>query len=102
MIRSASVKLAAIYGLLFAVSAYGLVLFLWWTTSGVLDRQVEAAIHADAQGLADSWDSGGVPSLIMTLQARMEENLDDDSVYFPGATRCTAAWAAIWMSGRRR
>ncbi len=84
MIRSASVKLAAIYGLLFAVSAYGLVLFLWWTTSGVIDRQVEAAIHADAQGLADSWDSGGVPSLVMTLQARLDENLDDDGVYFLG------------------
>lgn len=84
MIRSASVKLAAIYGLLFAVSAYGLVLFLWWTTTSVLDRQVEAAIHADAQGLADSWDSGGVPALVMTLQSRMEENLDDDGVYFLG------------------
>jgi signal transduction histidine kinase len=84
MIRSASLKLAAVYGLLFAVSAYALVLFLWWTTTGLLDRQVEAAIHADAQGLSDTWQSGGVPALILTIGERVAENVDDDAIYFLG------------------
>jgi signal transduction histidine kinase len=81
MIRSASLKLAAVYGLLFAVSAYALVLFLWWTTTGLLDRQVEAAIHADAQGLSEIWQSGGVPALVLTIQERVAENVDDDAIY---------------------
>jgi signal transduction histidine kinase len=84
MIRSASIKLAAVYGLLFAVSAYVLVLFLWWTTTGLLDRQVEAAIHADAQGLSDTWQSGGMPALVFTIQERVAENVDDDAIYFMG------------------
>jgi signal transduction histidine kinase len=81
MIRSASIKLAAVYGLLFAASAYLLVLFLWWTTTGLLDRQVEAAIHADAQGLSEIWQSGGVPALVLTIQERVAENVDDDAIY---------------------
>ena len=81
MIRSASFKLAAVYGLLFGVSASVLVLFLWWTTTGLLDQQVEAAIHADAQGLSESWDSGGLPALVFTIGERMAENVDDDAIY---------------------
>jgi signal transduction histidine kinase len=66
---------------LFAASAYLLVLFLWWTTTGLLDRQVEAAIHADAQGLSEIWQSGGVPALVLTIQERVAENVDDDAIY---------------------
>ena len=44
--------------------AIGLVLVLWWASAGLLDRQVEAAIRADAQGLAERWDEGGLPVLI--------------------------------------
>lgn len=79
--RSASLKLAAVYGLLFAASAAALVVFLWWTTSRVLDRQVEAAIHADAQGLSEQWVEGGVPALVLTIQERLAENVDDDAIY---------------------
>jgi signal transduction histidine kinase len=81
MIRSASLKLAAIYGILFAVSAFALVFFLWWTTTGLLDQQVEAAIHADAQGLSERWEEGGVPALVLTVQERLAENVDDDAIY---------------------
>ena len=79
--RSASLKLAAVYGLLFAASAVALVLFLWWTTSRVLDTQIEAAIRADAQGLSEQWVEGGVPALDLTIQERLAENVDDDAVY---------------------
>jgi signal transduction histidine kinase len=81
IIRSASLKLAAVYGLLFAASAFALVLFLWWATTGLLDRQVEAAIRADGQGLAERWSEGGLPALILTIQERLAENVDDDAIY---------------------
>jgi len=80
-IRSASLKLAAVYGLLFAASAVALVVFLWFTTTRVLDRQVEAAIRADAQGLSEQWVEGGVPALVLTIQERLAENVDDDAIY---------------------
>ncbi len=79
--RSASVKLAAVYGLLFALSSYALVFFLWWATTGLLDEQVEAAIRADGQALVERWDEGGLPALMLTIGQRMSEDVDDDSIY---------------------
>src|SRR5271165_6038462 len=81
MIRSASLKLAAVYGLLFAFSAFALVFFLWWATTGLLDAQVEAAIRADAQGLEEQWKDGGLPAMMLTIQERLAENVDDDAIY---------------------
>ena len=80
-LRSASVRLAAVYALMFGLSALSLVLFLWWDSAGLLERQVQAAIRADAQGLSERWQEGGVPSLILTLQDRLNENVDDDAIY---------------------
>ena len=47
LFRSAGLRLAMIYAALFGMSALALVLFLWWETAGLLDRQVEAAIRAE-------------------------------------------------------
>ena len=70
-----------VYAVLFAMSALALVLFLWWATAGLLDRQVEAAIRADAQGLSEQWQEGGVPALQSTIEDRLAENADDDAIY---------------------
>jgi signal transduction histidine kinase len=81
VIRSASLRFAVLYGSLFAASSLALVLFFWWATAGVLDRQVEAAIDADAQFLVERWSEGGVPALVLTVQERLAENVDDDAIY---------------------
>ena len=79
--RSAGLRLAMVYALLFALSALALVLFLWWATAGLLDRQVEAAIRADAQGLFEQWQGGGLAALQTTIEDRLAENVDDDAIY---------------------
>jgi signal transduction histidine kinase len=81
LIRSASLRFAALFGVVFALSAIALVGFLWFSTAGLLDRQVEAAINADAQGLVERWSEGGIPALLLTIQERMNENVDDDAIY---------------------
>jgi signal transduction histidine kinase len=81
MLRSASLRFAALFGLVFALSAIALVGFLWYTTAGLLDRQIEAAISADGQGLVERWSEGGVPALLLTIQERLSENVDDDAIY---------------------
>ncbi len=79
--RSAGLRLALVYAGLFALSALALVLFLWWATAGLLDRQVEAAIRADTQGLLEQWQGGGLPALQATIEDRLAENVDDDAIY---------------------
>ncbi len=79
--RSAGLRLAIVYAVLFALSALALVLFLWWATAGLLDRQVEAAMRADAQGLSEQWANGGLAALKTTIDDRLAENVDDDAIY---------------------
>jgi hypothetical protein len=47
----------------------------------LLDRQTEAAIHADTQGLSERWTQGGLPALILTIEDRLAGNVDDDAIY---------------------
>jgi signal transduction histidine kinase len=82
LFRSAGFRFGAIYALLLAISATGLALFLWWATAGLLERQTQAAINADAQGLSERWAEGGLSSLIVTIEDRLAQNVDDDAIYF--------------------
>ena len=81
LIRSAGVRFAATYAALLAISAASLALFLWWSTAGLLDRQTEAAIRADAQGLSERWADGGIRALVSTIEDRLAANVDDDAIY---------------------
>jgi len=77
----AGVRFGMIYACLFGASSLALAAFLWWSTAGLLDRQTEAAIAVDTQGLVDRLAEGGLPALIDTIEQRIAGNIDDDSVY---------------------
>ncbi|HUZ64647.1 MAG TPA: ATP-binding protein [Acetobacteraceae bacterium] len=81
LLRSAGVRFAFLYAMVFGASALALALFLWWATAGLLDRQVQAAINADAQGLAERYHEGGLPALVATIQNRLAQNVDDNAIY---------------------
>lgn len=79
--RSAGVRFALVYALMLALTAGALAMLLWWSTAGVLDRQTESAIRADAQGLSERWTEGGLPALILTIDDRLAQNTDGDAIY---------------------
>ena len=81
LLHSAGFRFALIYALLLAASAAALAFYLWWATAGLLDRQTEAAIRADAQGLSERWNEGGLPALVLTIHERLEQDVDDDAIY---------------------
>ena len=80
-VRSAGVRLALGYAGLFSISALILVLVLWSTTVRLLNGQVDAAIQADALGLAERWQDGGQDALLQTVQERLANRVDDDAIY---------------------
>ena len=100
ILRSAGFRFGAIYAVLLAVSAMALTVFLWWATVGLLNRQTEAAINTDAQSLAERWTSGGLPALVVTIEERLAQNIDDDAIYLltgPNLNRIAgnlASWPA--------
>jgi signal transduction histidine kinase len=81
LLRSAGFRFAAIYAALLALSAAALALFLWWSTAGLLDRQTAASIQADAQSLAERYAAGRVPALMLTIEDRLTQNVEDDDIY---------------------
>ena len=56
-------------------------MFLWWATAGLLDRQTDAAIEADAQSLAERYDEAGLPALVLTIEDRLTQDVEDDAIY---------------------
>ena len=79
--RSAGVRLALVYAGLFALSTLALVVYMWWQTSDLLNRQTEAAVRADALGLIERFESGGIEALRRTIDNRISENMDPDAIY---------------------
>ena len=81
MLRSAGVRLALGYALVFGASAALLILVLWIAGLNILTHQVDAAIDADEQGLAEQWRAGGPAALLGTIQSRINSNIERDSIY---------------------
>jgi signal transduction histidine kinase len=81
VLRSAGVRFGVIYAGLFGVSALALAMFLWWSTAGLLERQTDAAINADSQGLSERYLDTGLGTLIETIDQRVAGNVDDDAIY---------------------
>ncbi len=81
LFRSAGFRFGLVYAILLTISAAALAMFLWWFTAGLLDRQTASAIRADAQGLIERFDEGGIEGLVGTIEDRLAANLDDDAIY---------------------
>ncbi len=101
ILRSASLRLAAVYAVLFMLSAIVFMSFIWWATIGLLEREVDAAINADARALSERWAEGGLPALADTIRLRLAGNVDDDALYLmidPGGASI-AGNLATWPAG---
>jgi signal transduction histidine kinase len=101
LLRSAGFRFAAIYALLLTASAVALATFLWWSTAGLLDRQTTAAIQADAQSLTERFALGGLTALVLTIEDRLTQNVEDDAIYLLAdpAGRRLAGNLAHWPQG---
>lgn len=99
--RSAGIRLALAYGALFGLSTLALVAFLWSATAVLLNRQVDAAIAADAQGLVERWEQGGAAALQAAIKDRLDEDVDEDAIYFlaDAARRRVAGDLPAWPKG---
>ncbi len=81
LIRSAGIRFALIYALVFGFSAFALAFSLWYSTVGLLQRQVEISIGNDMTALSDHYISGGMPSLVTALHRRLADTVDNDGIY---------------------
>jgi signal transduction histidine kinase len=90
LIRSAGIRFALIYAVLFGISSFAIAFSLWYSTIELLQRQVEVAINNDAAALEDHYNLGGPQALAAAVQNRLTENIDGDDIYLvtdPGGNR---------------
>ena len=79
--RSAGIRLALVYAVLFGLSALALIGYLWWASTGLLTRQVDDSIQGDIVALIERWNAGGVPALARTIADRLARRQQPDALY---------------------
>ncbi len=81
LLRSAGFRFGVIYAALFSVSSVALAGFLWWSTAGLLQRQVADELLSDGDALLSIYFEGGLPGVVAAMKDRIAGNVDDDSLY---------------------
>lgn len=81
LLRSASGRFALFFTAVFAAAATAAAVVLWWNTAGALDRQVEAAIRADATALVERRRGGDIDALVAAVEDRLALDVANESLY---------------------
>jgi len=81
LLRSTSVRLALGYAFLFILSSALLGGFLWWRTTGYLDRAVEDVIVADTRAIGDRLRDFGLAGAVEVVNARVRRVGDERAIY---------------------
>lgn len=74
-------RLALLYTLVFGASVGGLFYFVFETTSGFAERQMEAAVNAEITSLGESYGIGGLSALILAVNRRASNGANREGIY---------------------
>lgn len=74
-------RLAVVYTLIFGLSVGGLFYFVWRSTAGFAEEQMEAAIEAEVITFQESLARAGVQGLAMAVNRRADPNTNRDGIY---------------------
>jgi signal transduction histidine kinase len=80
-LRTTAFRLALIYAGIFSLSVILLFLFIFWTTSVLVDRQRQQAIIADLNDLRDEFSSLGLAGLLDSVIDRSRPDRVGNGVY---------------------
>src|SRR5690606_8694156 len=81
VLRTSVFQLALIYIAMFSVSVGALFLFVYWSTIGYLDRQTDAVIDAEINGLVEQAERRGLLGLVDVIGDRVGREDEQRSVY---------------------
>jgi signal transduction histidine kinase len=71
--KTSTFRLAAIYLLVFALSAGAILAYVYYSTVGLLERQTEETITAEVRGLNDQYRLRGLPGILDVIVRRSVE-----------------------------
>jgi len=81
LLRSSTFQFTLLYILLFAVSTFVLLAFIYWATVGFMAQQVDETIQAEIQGLAEQYRRNGLRGMVNVLNERVLNDPQGESIY---------------------
>jgi signal transduction histidine kinase len=78
---STTFRLALAYTLIFGISVGALFYFVYYSTTGFVAQQKEAAIEADVTGFQEIFERSGVTGLIIAINRRANPDINRDGIY---------------------
>jgi len=81
IVGSITFRLALTYTLIFGVSVGVLFYFVYFSTTGFVVQQKEAAIEADVTGFQETFERSGVTGLIIAINRRANPGSNRDGIY---------------------
>src|SRR5439155_16903605 len=81
LVRTHAFRLAGLYLLFFAVSVFGVLLFVYWASADFVERQTEATLDAEITGLAEQYAQRGLSGLVQIVAARSAGDRGDGMLY---------------------
>lgn len=81
LLRSASVRIALSYAVVFIVSTLLLVSYLWWRTTNYLEQETDAVIIADTRAIGDRLRDFGLPGALAAINDRLKLAADEHAIY---------------------
>ncbi len=81
LVRTWAFRVVAVYAGLFGVSVAMLLGFIYVTTVGFIDRQINATIIAEINGLSDRYRETGLAGLTEAIAERIAQDRVGDAIY---------------------
>ena len=77
LLRTSAFRLSLLYIVVFGTAAALAIAYIYWNTSGLLERQLEGAIQAEIRGLAEQYRAGGISQLTRAVAGRSRRESDE-------------------------
>lgn len=81
LFRTSTFQIALLYLALFGATLIGVLGFIYWSTSDLIDRQMNETIEAEIRGLSEQYHDEGLTRLVEVVRDRSSRNDDLQNVY---------------------
>ncbi len=86
-LRTTTFRLALAYLAIFVASSATLLGFIYWATSGAIDRESEQIIEAEVIGLREQYSQWGIVGLVRVIEERSKGDRADEMRYLVAGPR---------------
>lgn len=81
LLRTSIFQIALLYLALFGATLAGTLAYIYWSTTGLIERQMNETIQAEIRGLAEQYRDEGLSRLIEVIRQRSGRGENQENVY---------------------